>query len=98
MRTNVQEIQNVDEQQIMLTTYSSVEMRFSSPIPDYGSIHDLCFIVFRRSGRSLVKLPFLSLAETRYGFGIGFGCPREQHYSSFLFQFPAGLYLGYRIR
>jgi outer membrane protein assembly factor BamA len=95
MRTNVQEIQTVDEQQIKLTTYSSAEMRF--PIPDIGNIQDLCFVIFGEAGGAWSSYSNLSLSQSRYGFGIGLRMSPRKHYSSFLFQFPAGFYLGYRV-
>ena len=95
MRTNVQEIQTVMEQQVNLTTYSSAELRF--PIPDMGEIKDLSFIIFAEAGGAWASYSDLSLAESRYGFGIGLRMSPRKHYSSFLFQFPAGLYVGYRV-
>ena len=95
MRTNVQEIQTVDEQQVKLTTYSSAEMRF--PIPDIGDLQDLSFIIFGEAGGAWASYSNLSLSQSRFGIGIGVRLSPRKHYSSFLFQFPAGLYLGYRI-
>jgi len=95
MRTNVQEIQTVSNQQIKLTTYSSAEMRF--PMPDWGDLKNLSFVVFTEGGGAWADYQLVSLAETRFGGGIGFRLSPRKHYSSFLFQFPAGLYLGYRI-
>lgn len=95
MRTNVQEIQTVDEQQVKLTTYSSAEMRF--PIRDIGNLQDLSFIIFGEAGGAWSSYSNLSLSQSRFGIGIGIRMSPRKHYSSFLFQFPAGLYLGYRI-
>lgn len=95
MRTNVQEVGNIDEQQIKLTTYTSIELRF--PLPEIkGIVRDLSFLVFAEAGGAWSDLNGVRMEETRYGFGIGFRLSPRRHYSSFLFQFPAGLYLGYR--
>ncbi|MGL4370982.1 MAG: hypothetical protein ACRCUT_15120, partial [Spirochaetota bacterium] len=95
MRTNVQEIQTVDDEQIKVTTYSSAEMRF--PIPDLWSLKNLSFILFMEGGGAWSDYDLVSLREVQFGGGIGIRLAPRKHYSSFLFQFPAGLYLGYRI-
>jgi outer membrane protein assembly factor BamA len=96
MRTNVQEIQSIGDTQIKMTTYTSGELRF--PLPqDVDALRDMCFIIFGEAGGSWGDYNAVSLKETRYGFGIGLRLSPRKHYSSFLFQFPAGLYFGYRV-
>lgn len=95
MRTNVQEITDINNQQIKFTNFSSIELRF--PLPEIKKIvKDLSFIIFAEAGGAWADYSLLKIEEVKYGFGIGFRLSPRQHYSSFLFQFPAGLYLGYR--
>lgn len=95
MRTNVQEIQNADVQQIKMTTYLSSELRF--PMPENNEwTRDTSFVVFGEAGGAWGTYSAVSLAQTRYGFGVGLRLSPRKHYSSFLFQFPAGIYIGYR--
>ncbi len=95
MRTSVQEITDIDYQQIKLTTYSSIELRF--PLSFVKKYTDaLSFVLFAEAGAAWREYDLFSMADISYGFGIGFRLSPRKHYSSFLFQFPAGLYLGYR--
>lgn len=95
MRTNVQEIETSDNLQIKVTTYTSLEIRI--PIPPFKKIvRDLSFVIFAEMGGAWADFDLVSLAETRYGFGIGLRLSPKKHYSSFLFSFPAAIYLGYR--
>jgi hypothetical protein len=94
MRTNVQALENIAQQQIKLTTYTSMDLRFPLPAE---LVENLAFIVFAEAGGAWGDLNAISLAQTLYGFGIGFRLSPRKHYSSFLFQFPAGIYLGYRV-
>jgi outer membrane protein assembly factor BamA len=96
MRTNVQEIQNIGEQRIKFTTYTSAELRF--PLPqDVEMFRGLSFILFGEAGGAWSEYNAVSLKQTQFGFGIGLRLSPRKHYSSFLFQFPAGLYIGYRV-
>lgn|GEM_PF-3104921 len=95
MRTNVQEIQNIGEQQIKFTSYTSAELRF--PLPqDYEITRDVSFIIFGEAGGAWASYSDVSLQGMQFGFGVGLRLSPRKHYSSFLFQFPAGLYIGYR--
>ncbi|HCL56337.1 MAG TPA: hypothetical protein DHW82_04935 [Spirochaetia bacterium] len=95
-RTDVQEIQQLTNQQIKFTTYISPELRFPLP-PIKGIVTDLSFILFAEAGGAWADVDLIKPEEVKYGFGIGFRLSPKRHYSSFLFQFPAGLYLGYRV-
>jgi outer membrane protein assembly factor BamA len=95
MRTNVQEISDINNQQIKFTSYSSTELRF--PMPDlFENLDALSFVVFAEAGGAWADYSLVSLQQTRFGVGIGLRLSPRRHYSSFIFQFPAGLYLGYR--
>jgi len=96
MRTNVQEIQNIGDTQLKMTTYASGELRF--PLPeDIEALKDMSFVLFGEAGGSWASYNAASLKETHYGFGIGLRLSPRKNYSSFLFLFPAGLYIGYRV-
>ncbi len=95
MRTNVQEITDINNQAIHLTTYTSIELRF--PMKWLRKVtKDLSFVVFAEAGGAWANYDSFTMVEVNYGFGLGFRLSPRKHYSSFLFQFPAGLYLGYR--
>jgi hypothetical protein len=97
MRTSVQEVESSsDSTQIKMTTYSSAELRFPFP-SGINVLEDLSFVIFGEAGGAWSGYDSMSLQQTRFGFGIGLRMSPRKHYSSFLFQFPAGLYLGYRI-
>lgn len=96
MRTNVQEIFNINNQQIKFTLYGSAEIRFALTQIE-NLIKDLSFVVFIEAGGAWEDYSFISLKNTLYGFGLGLRLSPRKHYSDFLFQFPAGVYIGYRI-
>jgi hypothetical protein len=97
MRTSVQEVENSSETtQIKMTTYSSAELRFPFPT-SISVLQDLSFVIFGEAGGAWSGYNNMSLQQAKFGFGIGLRMSPRKHYSSFLFQFPAGLYLGYRI-
>jgi outer membrane protein assembly factor BamA len=96
MRTNVQEIRYIGEQQIKITTYSSAELRFPMP-QNVDMFKDMSFVIFGEVGGAWSEYRAVSLQQTQFGIGIGFRLSPRKHYSSFLFQFPAGLYIGYRV-
>jgi len=92
MRTNVQVIENLENNITKATTYTSIEFRFPVKI----LIDDLSFIVFGEAGGAWKDYKSIKLENVLYGFGLGFRLSPKKHYSSFLFQFPAGIYVGYR--
>lgn len=95
MRSNVQQIETIADQQLKLTTYTTIELRF--PMPEIKSIvKDYSLIIFAEAGGAWADYTLFNMAQVMYGFGAGFRLSPRKHYSSFLFQFPAGLYLGYR--
>lgn len=97
MRTSVQEVENsTDMTQIKVTTYSTAELRFPIP-PVISFLEDFSFVIFGEAGGAWSEYTMVSLQQTRFGFGVGLRMSPRKHYSSFLFQFPAGLYVGYRI-
>jgi hypothetical protein len=96
MRTSVQVLSKIGVEQIRMTTYSSGELRF--PLPQgYAYLEDMSFVLFGEAGGAWSEYNAISLQQTKYGFGIGLRLSPRKHYSSFLFQFPAGLYIGYRV-
>lgn len=95
MRTNVQEIENFGDQQTKFTSYTSAELRF--PLPQGNEYtRDVSFIIFGEAGGAWSSYSDVSLKGTQFGVGVGLRLSPRKHYSSFLFQFPAGLYIGYR--
>jgi outer membrane protein assembly factor BamA len=96
MRSNVQEIYDIGNQQIKFTTYFSPELRF--PMPDINeTLRAISFIIFFEAGGAWSDYQKSRLDQTGYGFGCGFRLSPRKYYSTYLFQFPAGLYIGYRI-
>jgi outer membrane protein assembly factor BamA len=96
MRSNVQEIYDIENQQVKFTTYFSPELRF--PMPDINEIlRAISFIIFFEAGGAWSDYQKSRLDQTGYGFGCGFRLSPRKYYSTYLFQFPAGMYVGYRI-